>query len=41
MEIAIKFAQKGASLTQCAHIAGFVDSSHFTKTFKNVFGIYP
>lgn len=41
MEIAIKFAQKGASLTQCAHIAGFVDSSHFTRTFKNMFGIYP
>ncbi|MGS4343991.1 helix-turn-helix domain-containing protein [Myroides odoratus] len=41
MEIAIKFAQQGVSLTQCAHIAGFVDSSHFTRTFKNMFGIYP
>lgn len=41
MEEAIKFSLKGATLTECAHYSGFADSSHFNRTFKNMFGIYP
>ncbi|WP_353137881.1 AraC family transcriptional regulator [Pseudopedobacter sp.] len=41
IEEAIKLSQKGATLTECAHFSGFVDSSHFNRTFKNMFGIYP
>ncbi len=33
--------QKGFSLTDAAHDAGFTDSSHFSKTFKQNFGISP
>src|SRR5699024_1034135 len=29
IEEAIKHSQKGATLTECAHFSGFVDSSHF------------
>ncbi len=31
----------GMSLTQAAHQAGFTDSSHFTRTFKSMFGLHP
>lgn len=34
-------ASSGTSLTQAAHEAGFTDSSHFTRTFKSMFGIHP
>ncbi len=33
--------QKGFSLTDAAHDAGFTDSAHFSKTFKQNFGISP
>lgn len=33
--------QKGFSLTDSAHHAGFTDSAHFSKTFKQNFGITP
>jgi len=35
------FAATGNSLTEAAHQAGFTDSSHFTRTFKSMFGIHP
>ncbi|MGF6848981.1 AraC-like DNA-binding protein [Chitinophaga sp. W3I9] len=41
IEMAIKHALEGASLTKCAYSSGFADSSHFIKTFQKMFGIYP
>lgn len=41
IEMAIKRAMEGYSLTDCAHYSGFADSSHFNKTFKKMFGIFP
>ncbi len=35
------FAASGNSLTEAAHQAGFTDSSHFTRTFKSMFGVHP
>ncbi|MCP3923826.1 MAG: AraC family transcriptional regulator [Desulfobacterales bacterium] len=32
---------EGKSLTEAAHIAGFSDSAHFTRTFKSMFGVTP
>lgn len=36
-----KMLSKGYSLTDSAHFAGFSDSAHFSKTFKENFGINP
>lgn len=41
VEMAVKRALDGFSLTDCAYDAGFADSSHFIKTFQKMFGIYP
>lgn len=41
VEEAMLLSQEGFSLTQCAHALGFTDSSHFNRTFKNMFGISP
>lgn len=41
IEMAVKGALEGLSLTECAHLSGFTDSSHFSKTFKKMFGVYP
>jgi AraC-like DNA-binding protein len=41
VEMAIKHAMEGFSLTDCAYSSGFADSSHFIKTFQQMFGIYP
>ena len=32
---------EGASLTEAAHAAGFVDSAHFSRTFQNAYGRSP
>jgi AraC-like DNA-binding protein len=41
IETAVKRSLEGYSLTDCAHYAGFIDSSHFNKTFKRMFGVNP
>lgn len=41
IEMAVKRSLEGYSLTDCAHYAGFIDSSHFNKTFKKMFGVRP
>jgi AraC family transcriptional regulator len=34
-------AMRGASLTEAAHIAGFADSAHLSRTFRATFGVRP
>ena len=34
-------SREGYSLTECAHYAGFSDSSHFNKIFYKMFGVNP
>jgi AraC-like DNA-binding protein len=34
-------SREGLSITECAHFAGFADSSHFNKVFNKMFGIKP
>ncbi len=36
-----KLLKEGTSLTEAAHAAGFSDSAHFTRTFKENFGFVP
>ncbi|MGJ4744815.1 helix-turn-helix transcriptional regulator [Leptospira sp. SA-E8] len=38
---AAKLLKEGKSLTDAAHSAGFSDSAHFTRTFKENFGFVP
>ncbi|CAE6897875.1 HTH araC/xylS-type domain-containing protein [Pseudomonas marincola] len=38
---ALHEALKGYSLTDAAHRAGFSDSAHFTRTFRDAYGICP
>jgi AraC-like DNA-binding protein len=38
---AIAAAMDGASWTDAAHLAGFADSAHLSRTFKRMFGIAP
>lgn len=37
----IKVALEGVSLTSVAHEVGFSDSAHFSRTFKEMFGLTP
>lgn len=39
--IAIEHASHGGNLTQAAHAAGFADAAHFSRTFREMFGINP
>lgn len=32
---------RGSSLTEAAHVAGFADSAHLSRTFRSMFGIAP
>jgi AraC-like DNA-binding protein len=34
-------AMRGSSLTEAAHLAGFADSAHLTRTFRAMFGVAP
>ncbi|TGL76672.1 helix-turn-helix domain-containing protein, partial [Leptospira yasudae] len=38
---AAKLLKDGKSITEAAHAAGFSDSAHFTRTFKENFGFVP
>jgi AraC-like DNA-binding protein len=39
--LAVSKSKEGYSLTECAHYAGFSDSSHFNKVFSKMFGVNP
>lgn len=41
LQEAIKYFLKGKTLTQSAHLAGFSDIAHLTRTFVSMFGITP
>lgn len=41
LRVAMEYALKGASLTEAAHAAGFSDSPHLTRTFRDFFGVTP
>ena len=38
---AIELAMRGGSLTEAAHAAGFADSAHLSRTFRETFGVTP
>ena len=38
---AVEFLAEGQSLTRAAHSAGFADSGHLSRTFRQVFGVAP
>ena len=41
IEIALAAYAANKSLTEASHAGGFADSAHFSRTFKNMFGIAP
>lgn len=41
LKAAVLFVQQGLSLTEAALRAGFFDSAHFTRAFKDTFGLPP
>lgn len=38
---AVEAAARGVSLTDAAHVAGFADAAHFTRTMRHHFGVTP
>ncbi len=38
---AMEMAMRGSNLTEAAHVAGFADSAHLSRTFRAMFGIAP
>ena len=38
---AVESALKGLTLTEAAHVAGFSDSAHLSRTFRETFGVAP
>lgn len=38
---AVRLLKEGLSLTEAAHEAGFADSAHMSRTFKDMIGIHP
>jgi AraC-like DNA-binding protein len=41
LQRAVRTLSDGASLTEAAHLAGFADSAHLTRTFVATFGVRP
>ena len=41
LRAAAEAAMRGSSLTEAAHVAGFADSAHLSRTFRANFGIAP
>lgn len=41
LRLALEAALQGATLTEAAHAAGFADSAHLTRTFREAFGVAP
>ncbi|WP_176060529.1 AraC family transcriptional regulator [Paraburkholderia sp. BCC1876] len=41
LRAAVEEAMCGSSLTRAAHVAGFADSAHLSRTFRAMFGIAP
>jgi AraC family transcriptional regulator len=41
LRTAAEAAMRGASLTEAAHLAGFADSAHLSRTFRAMFGVAP
>ena len=41
LRTATEAAMRGASLTEAAHLAGFADSAHLSRTFRAMFGVAP
>lgn len=38
---AVEATMRGASLTEAAHLAGFADSAHLSRTFRAMYGVAP
>jgi AraC family transcriptional regulator len=41
LRTATEAAMRGTSLTEAAHLAGFADSAHLSRTFRATFGVAP
>lgn len=41
LRAALDAALRGSSLTEAAHLAGFADSAHLSRTFRAMFGVAP